>query len=292
LQRTAGLGQSFSKQLFMEKFTLEILFHIIGIGSASGLIYKDNSLFIIGDNSGFLYEYSIESKNLQKHQILENATENIAKSEKPDFETITHFGDNFYVFGSGSTAKRNKMIQINTLEKEISTNDLTDLYGVMRSFGEVNTLNFNIEGAIYTGEEWYLFNRGNGESGKNAVFTIQGKNLINEFNMLFNNYKLPKIKKVRSSFTDAVFLDGKIYFLSTCEDTDSTYHDGKILGSFIGCIDTKTMKIDFTKKISDSHKFEGLTVYQNSADTIEFLLCEDNDTEVLEANIYKLSFRK
>lgn len=276
----------------MEKFTLEILFHIIGIGSASGLIYKDNSLFIIGDNSGFLYEYSIESKDLQRHEIIENAKVNITKSEKPDFEAITHLRDNLYVFGSGSTEKRNKMIQINTTEKEISTNDLTDLYSVMQSFGEIKPEDFNIEGAIYTGEEWYLFNRGNGKLGKNVLFTIQGKNLINEFNIVSNAYKLPKIKGVRSSFTDAVALENKIYFLATAENTDSTYNDGEILGSFIGCIDSKTMKIDFTKKISDSHKFEGLTVYQNTPEKIEFLLCEDNDTEVLETKIYKLTLKK
>jgi hypothetical protein len=276
----------------MEKFKLEILFHIIGIGSASGLIYKDNNLFIIGDNSGFLYEYNIESKNLQRHEIIENATENIIKSEKPDFEAITHFGDNLYVFGSGSTAKRNKMIEINTLEKEIRTNDLVDLYSVMQSFAEIKPEDFNIEGAIYTGEEWYLFNRGNGKSAKNVLFTIQGKNLINEFNILSNNYKLPKINGVRSSFTDAVAIDDKIYFVATAENTISTYDDGEILGSFIGCIDTKTMKIDFTKKISDTHKFEGITLYQNKTDTIEFLLCEDKDTDVLETTIYKLTLKK
>ncbi len=276
----------------MQKFTLEILYHIIGIGSASGLIYKDNSLFIIGDNSGFLYEYSIPSKNLQQHQIIENGTENIAKSEKPDFEAITHFGDTLYVFGSGSTQKRNKMVEINTVEKEIRTNDLTDLYTVMQSFGEIKPDDFNLEGAIYTGKEWYLFNRGNGSAAKNIVFTIQGKNLVNEFNMVSNNYKLPKIKGVRSSFTDAVLLEDKIYFLSTAEDTKSTYDDGEILGSFIGCIDTKTMKIDFTQKISDSHKFEGLTVYKNSNDSIDFLLCEDKDTDVLETTIYKVSITK
>ena len=116
--------------------------------------------------------------------------------------------------------------------------------------------------------------------------------MVNEFNIIANSYKLPKIKGVRSSFTDAVAIDNKIYFLSTAEDTDSTYNDGEILGSFIGCIDTKTMKIDFTQKISGTHKFEGLTVYKNSKDSIEFLLCEDNDTELLEANIYKLSLSK
>ncbi|AOW09552.1 DUF6929 family protein [Flavobacterium gilvum] len=276
----------------MEKFTLELLFHIIGIGSASGLIFKDNNLFIIGDNSGFLYEYNIDSKDLHRHGMIENPTENIAKSDKPDFEAITHFGDTLYVFGSGSTEKRNRLVQINTAEKKISYDELTNLYAVMQQFGEIKPEDFNIEGAVYTGEEWYLLNRGNGKSGKNVLFTIQGKNLINEFSIVANNYKLPKIKGVRSSFTDAVALDDKIYFLATAEDTDSTYNDGEILGSFIGCIDAKTMKITFTKKISDSHKFEGLTVYKNSSDTIEFLLCEDNDTEILETNIYKLSLKK
>ena len=280
------------KTSLMEKFTLEILFHIIGIGSASGLIYKDNSLFIIGDNSGFLYEYAIPSQTLQQHAIIQNASPNVIKSEKPDFEAITHFGDTLYVFGSGSTQKRNKMVEINTFEKEIRTKDLTDLYSVMQSFAEIKPEDFNIEGAIYTGSEWYLFNRGNGESSKNVLFTIHGKNLVDEFNILSNNYKLPKIKGVRSSFTDAVLLDDKIYFLATAEDTKSTYDDGEILGSFLGCIDTKTMKIDFTKKISDTHKFEGLTVYQNTNNTIEFLLCEDKDTEILETTIYKLIVNK
>lgn len=272
----------------MEKFTLELLFQIIGIGSASGLIYKDNSLFIIGDNSGFLYEYNIESKNLQQQQIIENATENIAKSEKPDFEAITHFGDTLYVFGSGSTPKRNKMIQINTVQKEIFTNDLTDLYGVMQSFGEIKPDDFNIEGAIYNGKSWFLLNRGNGKLKKNIIFTIHGKNLTNEFNILTNEYKLPKINGVRSSFTDAILVDNTIYFLATAEDSNSTYKDGEILGSSIGSINLETMKIDFVQKITDSHKFEGITLYAKNNETIEFLLCEDNDTKELKSNIYKL----
>jgi hypothetical protein len=272
----------------MEKFTLELLFQIIGIGSASGLIYKDNSLFIIGDNSGFLYEYNIESKNLQRQPIIETARENIAKSEKSDFEAITHFGDNLYVFGSGSTPKRNKMIEINTVKKEIATNDLTDLYEVMQSFGEIKPKDFNIEGAIYNGESWFLLNRGNGKSKKNVVFTIHGKIVTNEFNILSNEYKLPKINGVRSSFTDGILVDSKIYFLATAEDTDSTYTDGAILGSCIGRIDLETMKIDFVEKISDSNKFEGITLYSKNNEVIEFLLCEDNDTTALESNIYKL----
>ncbi|MFV8359287.1 DUF6929 family protein [Flavobacterium sp. LS1P3] len=274
----------------MEKITLELLFQIIGIGSASGLIYKDNSLLIIGDNSGFLYEYQMDSKDLKRHPLLENPTENTLKKDKADFEAITHFEDSLYVFGSGSTEKRNKMIQVNSIDKKIiATNDLADLYAVMQNFEEIKPEDFNLEGAIYNGKSWFLLNRGNGSSNKNVLFTIEGKNLTNDFTILSNAYKLPKIKGVRSSFTDAILVENSIYFLATAEDTESTYDDGEVLGSLIGSINLKTMKIDFTQKISSTHKFEGLTLYTDSKEKIEFLLCEDKDTEVLETDIYKLT---
>ena len=274
----------------MHKIKLELLFQIIGIGSASGLVYKDNALWIIGDNSGFLYEYHIDSKDLNRHPLIENPSENILKKDKPDFEAITHFGEDLYVFGSGSTEKRNKMVHVNAATKKIiASNDLAGLYAVMQSFGKVKPEDFNLEGAIYDGKSWYLFNRGNGSSNKNVVFTIEGENLTDQFTILSNDYKLPKIKGVRTSFTDAILVDNTIYFLATAEDTVSTYEDGEVLGSIIGTIDLKTMKIKFTKKISDSHKFEGLTLYSQSSEKIEFLLCEDKDTDVLETDIYKLS---
>ena len=274
----------------MDKLKLELLFQIIGIGSASGLVYKDNALWIIGDNSGFLYEYHIDSKDLNRHPLIENPSENILKKDKPDFEAITHFGEDLHIFGSGSTEKRNKMIQVNTgTKKIIATNDLADLYAVMQNFGKINPEDFNLEGAIYDGKSWYLFNRGNGISNKNVVFTIEGENLTDQFTILSNDYKLPKIKGVRTSFTDAILVENTIYFLATAEDTVSTYEDGEVLGSIIGSINLKTMKINFTKKISDSHKFEGLALYSHSTEKIEFLLCEDKDTDVLETDIYKLT---
>jgi hypothetical protein len=274
----------------MEKFTLEILFQIIGIGSASGLIYQDNSLFVISDNSGYLYEYNIDNSDLKKHEIIANPTENIAKNLKPDFESITNHNDTLYIFGSGSTDQRNKMVEFDLKSKtKIATNNLTDFYAVMQNFSGIKPEDFNLEGAIFDGENWYLFNRGNGKTNENAIFTIHAKSLGEEFSLISVDYKLPKIKGVRSSFTDAILVDDKIYFLATAEDTKSTYNDGEILGSFIGRIDLKTMKIDYTKKISSTNKFEGLTLYKKSNNQIDFLLCEDNDTEVLKTTIYKLT---
>jgi hypothetical protein len=53
----------------MYKFTLELLFQIIGIGSASGLFLKDNSLHVIGDNSAYFYEYELKSSALKRYPI-------------------------------------------------------------------------------------------------------------------------------------------------------------------------------------------------------------------------------
>lgn len=277
----------------MEKFTLELLFHIIGIGSASGLLYKDNSLFIVGDNSGYLYEYHIDSKDLKRYPLVENPSENILKKDKPDFEALTCFQDTIYVFGSGSTTERNKMVEFDWAQKKkTASNNLANIYSLMQDFASIKPEDFNIEGAIHDGENWYFFNRGNGISNKNTLFTLHAKKLDQAFTLLSNDYKLPKIKGVRSSFTDAVLVDTKIYFLATAEDTQSTYDDGEVLGSLIGRIDLETMKIDFTQKISDSHKFEGLSLFKKENDKIEFLLCEDKDTEALESNIYKLTLNK
>ncbi|MBK0369068.1 DUF6929 family protein [Flavobacterium agrisoli] len=274
----------------MEKFTLEILFHIIGIGAASGLFYQDNSLYMIGDNSGFLYEYSINSKELNKYPLIENPLESTPKKEKSDLESLTCFKDTLFVFGSGSTPNRNKMIAFDLpSKKKIQNNDLTYLYALMQQFSEIKPEDFNIEGAIFEGENWYLFNRGNGLSNKNTIFTIHATDLSKELAIVATPYKLPKIKGIRASFTDAVLVEDAIYFLATVENTKSTYLDGEILGSFIGKMDVAEMKIRSTQKISNSQKFEGITLYEKNKDHISFLLCEDKDDNLQESTIYKLN---
>lgn len=277
----------------MKKFTLEILIHIIGLGSASGLIYNNDSLLLIGDNSAYLYDYSIPKIQLNKFAILKNPTENTDKKDKMDFEAITNSETDLYVFGSGSRNNRNKMIQINSKTKDtVSTIDLSHLYGDMQNFGQIEPTQFNIEGAIYDEGNFILFNRGNGKDNRSVIFTVSGNNLTNDYSILSNDYKLPKIKGFPTGFSDAILVDDKIYFLATAENSKSTTEDGRIVGTLIGRIDVKTLKIDFTNKFGPNQKFEGITLYAKSKDKVEFLLCEDNDTAVLESNIYKLTLEK
>ncbi len=277
----------------MEQLQLQFLIKIIGLGSASGLLYNDNSILAIGDNSSYIYQYQLDNQKLQKYPLQYLATENIAKKQKPDFEAITQYKNNIYIFGSGSTQNRNTMVQVDAKTNAvIATNDLSNLYATMQSFGQIKPADFNIEGAIYTGQDWYLINRGNGKKSKNTIFTISGKNLVDDFTMVVNDFKLPKLNGVETSFTDAILIENKIYFLATAEDTDSTYDDGEILGSIIGRIDVESMEIEFHHKVSDKLKLEGLALFEETTTQITFLLCEDNDTELLESNIYKLTISK
>ena len=132
----------------------------------------------------------------------------------------------------------------------------------------------------------YLFQRGNGINSKNGII-FSNEDIENRV-FKYVPFDLPKIKNIATSFTDAILVDDTIYFLASAEDTNSTFEDGEVLGSIIGTIDLKTMKLINTIQISDKHKFEGLTLFKNTATQIEFLLCEDTDTEDLETTIYKL----
>jgi hypothetical protein len=274
----------------MQNFTLELQFQITGIGSASGIVYKENSLFLISDNSSFLYQYHIQEKELTKIKLFEKEQENIPKKDKYDFESITLKGNKLHILGSGSTSKREKRISYNLETAAKKEKDITKLYRKLKSFANISDEDLNIEGALFHNQKWHLFQRGNSINSQNGIFSVNTFSKKDNSEPNFTTIQLPKIKHIETSFTDAILVDDKIYFLATAEDTNSTYTDGEIFGSIIGRIDIQSMQIDFTLKISDTQKFEGLTLYDKKADQIEFLLCEDNDTEELKSSIYKITF--
>jgi hypothetical protein len=274
----------------MENFQLSLLCKIIGIGSASGLVYHNDKLFIISDSSNYLYEYHLSDEKLNKIALVDNPKENIVKKDKPDFESITLSENHITIIGSGSTQNRNLLVRYDTDSKSSISKDIGGIFSLIKKQHQINDNEFNIEGLISKDGVNYLFQRGNGLSGKNGIFyynETKEKPIVT-----FIPFDLPKIKNIAATFTDAILVDGIIYFLATAEDTTSTYLDGEVLGSLIGSIDLKTMKLINTIQITDKHKFEGLTLYKETNSKIEFLLCEDNDTEKLESDIYKLVLEK
>lgn len=268
----------------MENFQLIPFLEIEGIGAASGLACHDNSLFIISDNSTLLYHYSLSQKKYEKIKLFENRPEIVAKKDKPDFEAITLFNNKLYVFGSGSTKKRNTRVAVDLVNNEIKEKDLSKIYKRLIESISIADNDLNIEGVIISDETTYFFQRGNGSKAQNGVFCYNRKNKT----VRFKQIPLPKINGIEATFTDVMLIDDTIYFLAAAENTTSTYDDGEVMGSLVGTIDLKTMELKSSIQISDKHKFEGLTLYKKSEAQIEFLLCEDNDTEELSSTIYKL----
>lgn len=269
---------------------------IDGLGAASGIYYQDDLLYLIGDTSAYLYEYDLKKETLEKIQLLENVDgerlENILKSNKPDFETLCYYKNTLTVLESGSTSKRNRMARFYLDTHKKSEHDLAALYDRIRKYTAIDIDNFNIEGAVFTGKEWLLFNRGNGNLTKNGIFKIASEQLDPVATITFIPIELPKIKHVTSSFTDALQVGNSIFFLAAAEDTLSTYDDGEVLGSIIGCLDMESLELKFTEQISNSHKFEGLTLFKEDAESINFLLCDDKDSEEMSSSIYQLCLNK
>jgi hypothetical protein len=75
-----------------------------------------------------LYEYNITDTNLNKYSPTKPESKH-SKKDKPDFESLTHFQDTLYIFGSAHN-KRNAMIEFEKTKKTM-TNNLVDLYAVM-----------------------------------------------------------------------------------------------------------------------------------------------------------------
>lgn len=272
----------------MQKFKLEIWFRIVGIGSASGLIFSDQTLYVISDNAGYLYQYHTESRILDRiPAVLSENPENIAKALKPDFEAVVKYQNSIYLFGSGSTDARQILYTVNLTNKAVQKIDLSALYDRMRSVSLIDIEDFNIEGAAFHNAKWYLFQRGNGAKGENGIFIIDGK-IATDSPIAYQSVTLPKINGISSGFTDAVVHGDHFYFLASAEDTPSTYEDGDVAGSAIGKMSIADFKVERFLEISDSVKFEGITFYQNTDDKITFLLCEDNDSDILESAIYKI----
>ena len=274
----------------MKKYLLTSWLKIAGIVATSGIGYQNNEIQLVSDNGNALYHYFIANDSLAKYSLDgEPVNDNMPKSTKHDLESFARVDNTWYAFGSGSKENRNVGFMFNKFSKVSTMIDLTGLYDEMKSFSELTTDDFNIEAVTTYNEDWLFINRGNGPKNANYIYVVQGKNLTDDFNIYYFEFDLPKINNVQSGFSDATVINNTLYFIATAEDETSTYNDGAIKGSLFGAIDLKKMKLLFTEKISDTNKFEGITVLEQNKKNVTFALCEDaDDAKNNEAIIYKL----
>lgn len=275
----------------MKEFLLEIAYIILGVGAASGLFYKDRQLYIISDNSNYLYRYSTHDQKLYKTLLIEKRPyENLSKEEKSDFEAIFSENDMLVILGSGSDTsyRRNQQISIPIGSKRpAAIDDIRSVYQSLQKKYQIDHQNFNIEGAIPYREQLLLFNRGNGPLGFNGVFR-----LTPGLDTVFIPVPLPALNETPAGFSDAVKVRDTIYFTAIAESQPSVYHDGEIKGTYLGIMRLPEFEVEQLIVLSDTSKFEGITLFSEDSEAVHFLLCEDRDSHSQETVIYQLKIKK
>lgn len=268
----------------MLKLILEAFISISGITAASGIVYHDNQLHIVSDNSNYIYSYHLTGQKLSKTVLQQSsAMENIAKADKMDLESITFDGNRYYLYGSGSTPKRKNRFTWDG--KTVTQEDYSQVYSFLMDEFNISEEDFNIEGVVHLHDKILFFNRGNGPKGINAIL---------EYHPLARDksscipIELPKLNGIPTGFSDAILVGNEIYFIATAEDAKSTYLDGEIGGSILGRLPSDLSAKPETFEIPEKHKFEGITLKEKTAQGLVFLLCEDTDSEDNDLTIYSL----
>lgn len=263
-------------------YSLLLLFNLTGINAASGVQYHQDQLYIVSDNSPYLYHYNVPAERIDK--VLLDSTqqgERVAKKDKKDFEALCDVGDALVIVGSGSKPQRQDAFIYHKRNRNVRHVSLESIYQRMQEIGEVDKDNFNIEGLTYDRGIWYFLNRGNGERNQNVIFTVGGDLdfVLRPETLRAHHVQLPRIQNYISGFSDGVIVDDRLFFIATAEDSASTYHDGECKGSYLSYINLSDWKLGPTDHLSNTKKLEGLALYGQSEDTITFILCEDPDDE-------------
>ena len=281
------------------------------IPSASGIEIIGDKLFIMGDDSPWLFKlddrFEIEGK-IQITDILPDSGNKIAKALKPDLEAMAFIelnGHNeLFLFGSGSKSpERDVLIRVNVDHLHaVKKHSLVEFYKNLRNALGLTKDEINIEAAAVLSKILYLFNRGKNKvvrvNMNDFISYLEGNEAIPSFE--FFSVKLPALNGREAGFSGATCIPDsqQIIFTASIENTPNWIDDGEILGSFLGTFSVTTLKNSFAPDcivIKDDRnntskiKVESVAVRRRiSADCFQLCLVTDNDSatsEIIEAEL-------
>ncbi|TXK37509.1 hypothetical protein FVR03_15345 [Pontibacter qinzhouensis] len=234
------------------------------IPSGSGLEEHNGVLYIIGDDSPFLYSLDREYNLLERYALTDTSnfsSGRVAKAVKADLEGLTKIEADgltyLLMLGSGSSPSRNKafLVEMPSADKApvITQFSLDSLYHNMQQNEEIigNGL-LNIEGVAAGGGKLYLLQRALG-SNRNVLITFDQQEFMDylrgdtggaapAYNLTF--FRLPIMGIQEAGFSGAYFFEDKLFFTASIESTTDAVADGTILGSYIGFIPLQQLSQD------------------------------------------------
>jgi hypothetical protein len=222
------------------------------IPSASGMEIIDGIIYIIGDNSPYLFILDQSLSLINKVELYKSDTDIIPKATKPDLECMAKLSINNYkhllIMGSGSKSPYRDVAILVKLPTNYNRKHMVTLiqmgglYDLLRSNEEIiGSGQLNLEGAATSEENLILFNRSSGGSNNVSLYFkleefieyLQSHTEMTPFPSVYQN-EVPAINNIPGGFSGADVFEEKIFFTSTVENTPNAIDDGEVLGSFVG----------------------------------------------------------
>jgi hypothetical protein len=227
--------------------------------SASGVEIVGDTVYIIGDDSPYLYRFgAAELQPGQAITLFDTAhfsAGRIPKLLKPDLECLTALTDaatgetGLLACGSGATPAREKgfWVPIGSGKEPVVTVypvGLGPLYAKLREALPAG-VTLNLEAAAATATELVLFQRTVGSTAGNWLFRLPLPAFLDFLHhrtqqpptVRTQRYELPTINRKPAGFSGACFFEGHLFVTASVEDTLDAIADGEVLGSFVGILD-------------------------------------------------------
>jgi len=290
------------------RFVVDERYVLHGIPSASGMAIIDDALYVVGDNSPWLFKINHQGQILDRILLWPHAPltpEGIyPKKLKPDLESLATMQEDgitlLLMLGSGSLAPtRDIWTEVRLGEVPvITTHALTEFYAALRMHTGLTAEQLNIEAVEVIGDELLLFNRGVNlvlryRLSEVRKFLIDGKDCpIPAFTRLL----LPIVSGIEAGLSGAALLPGtrQVIFTASVEDTTNWIDDGAVLGSFIGVFHLDHLydglQPTCTPLDDKQLKIESVAVVSNTAQCMaDLLLVSDADgglSELIKGKLY------
>ncbi len=281
-----------------------------GIPSASGMVVYGGVIYIVSDDSPWLYRLDQAYRPLPPVQLFSTSyfgSGRIPKHLKADLESLALLTINnqphLLALGSGSAAAREMGYLINIQQKQpqVTPISLRGLYAAVgKKTGAAPGLELNIEGVTATADSVYLLQRGV-VNQPNKLLALPLPEFVDVLNgkaatglpMRVTELPMPAIKGITGGFSGLTFFDEKLFVTASVENTDNAILDGEVLGSFAGYFKPGLNKILLLPIATAGReilpvKVESIAVLQKTNSHYKALVVTDNDlgqSDLLELEI-------
>ncbi|MBI3917770.1 MAG: hypothetical protein HY322_12285 [Betaproteobacteria bacterium] len=280
------------------------------LSAASGLVRAGAHLYVVADDErhlGVFHATGARAGHLLRLFAGKLPASPVArKARKPDLEALTllppvagYPHGALFAFGSGSTRERRRgaLLALDEHGEASGAARICDLSNLFTALDERLT-SPNIEGAVVSGADLCLLQRGNRRVVQNAIVRFRLSAVLDALlsgapvaPVAMQAFELGSVNGIPLCFTDGAALpNGDIVFTAVAEDTPDAYQDGPCAGAAVGVADREGNR-RCLHRLDRPHKIEGVDA-RVDGDVIRLLLVTDADDPGVPAGLYSAVLEK